>query len=67
MHCDTKFGWWGGVIPIPGKKFWRAVPVCVLLRKNFWNSVPARSVTKITTNGELGGIRKEPVMACIQL
>jgi hypothetical protein len=36
------------VIPMPGKrKFWNAVPAFVLLRKNFWNGVSARSVTKI--------------------
>jgi hypothetical protein len=29
------------------KKFWYAIPVFVLLRKNFWNSVPERSVTKL--------------------
>jgi hypothetical protein len=29
------------------KRFQNAVPACILLRKTFWNSVLARSVTKI--------------------
>jgi hypothetical protein len=33
---------------MPGeKRFWDAVPACILLRKNFWNGVLARSITKI--------------------
>jgi hypothetical protein len=35
------------VVPMPGKRFWNAVPACVLLTKNFRNGVPVRSVTKI--------------------
>jgi hypothetical protein len=27
--------------------FRKAIPACVLLRKNFWNGIPARSITKI--------------------
>jgi hypothetical protein len=29
------------------KRFWNAVPACILLSKNLWNGVPARSITKI--------------------
>jgi hypothetical protein len=29
------------------KRFWNTVLASVLLRKNLWNSVPARSITKI--------------------
>jgi hypothetical protein len=32
---------------MPGKKFWNAVTVCALLRKNFRKGVPARFVTRI--------------------
>jgi hypothetical protein len=32
----------GAVMPMPGeKRFWNAVPVCALLRKNLQNGVPA--------------------------
>jgi hypothetical protein len=50
-YSDPKFGQRGKVLVIPmsGKKkrFWNAVLACILLRKNFWNGVPARSITKI--------------------
>jgi hypothetical protein len=55
MHSDPKFDWrGGGVTLMPGrrgarkKRFRNAVLACILLRKN-WNSVPARSVTKIAS------------------
>jgi hypothetical protein len=35
------------VISMPGKKFWNAVTVCALLRKNFRKGVPAHFVTII--------------------
>jgi hypothetical protein len=40
----------GGVSYIDGRRktFRNIVLACVLLRKNFWNGVPARSVTKIS-------------------
>jgi hypothetical protein len=30
----------GGVISMPGKKFWNTVLACTLLRKNFQDGVP---------------------------
>jgi hypothetical protein len=36
------------VISMPGRKrFWNAVLACVLLRKNFWNSVPSQKCPSI--------------------
>jgi hypothetical protein len=39
----------GGVIYTDAKekRSWNAVPICVLLRKNFWNGVLVHSITKI--------------------
>jgi hypothetical protein len=46
---DPKFGQTGVVLvtPMPGKKFWNAIPACIMLRKNSWNGVLAHSITKI--------------------
>jgi hypothetical protein len=46
---NQKFGQRGVVlvIPMPGKRFWNAVPGCLILRKSFWNGVLACSITKI--------------------
>jgi hypothetical protein len=35
------------VIVMPGKRFWNAIPACVILRKNFQNGVLVCSVTKV--------------------
>jgi hypothetical protein len=46
MHRVTQNSVGGGqvlVLSIQGN----SVPACILLRKNFWNGVPVRSVTKI--------------------
>jgi hypothetical protein len=41
----------GVVVPIPGKKFRKAIPVSILLRKNFWNGILAHSVIKKIPHG----------------
>jgi hypothetical protein len=47
-HSDPKFGRRGReVILMPGKEFQNAVPACILQRKNVWNDITVRSVTKI--------------------
>jgi hypothetical protein len=47
-HSDPKFSWKGGISYNDArKKVPENFPVCVLLRKNLRNSIPARPVTKI--------------------
>jgi hypothetical protein len=43
MHGD-KIQLEGLVILIPGKRFQNAVPVCVLLKKNFRNGIPSQKI-----------------------
>jgi hypothetical protein len=44
----TKRDYYHSVLPpLPKKKFWNTILAYVLLRKNLWNGVPVRSITKI--------------------
>jgi hypothetical protein len=50
IHSDTKFGRRGGGVSYMNareKRFQNAIPAGGLLRKNFWNGIVARSITKI--------------------
>jgi hypothetical protein len=53
LHSDPKFGWGGGgvsYIDAREKMFRNTVLACILLRKNFWNGVPACSIIQIPLN-----------------
>jgi hypothetical protein len=38
----------GGVIPMPGKRFRKDVPACILLRKKIRNGVPSQIPLEVT-------------------